>query len=239
MRPPACLSASWRHARPSQKKPFCVISCRPEQPWPRSVSKGRSSSSTAGKACAVCTVGVHLRAVDATRNHDERRLEGIHLRDDDGVERRTVHGVAAGQVERHVDVVADARPHAHLLHAARFRVSSALLPRALVHVQRHAQHVAPVVEEALRAVAVMRVEIHDRDAVPLRCGPLRRDSRIVAKAVAVAARARRVVARWADQRVCNRTCPCASGNVAHTQFNAMPPARQVLPGRGSDRCWRG
>jgi hypothetical protein len=66
---------------------------------------------------------------------------------------------------------------------------------------RHGEHVAARVEDALRAVAVVQVDVEDRDAAAGPGQPLGGDGRIVEKAEAAGEVGEGVVARRAAERV--------------------------------------
>ena len=75
---------------------------------------------------------------------------------------------------------------------------------------RHGQHIGAGVEDALRAVAVMQVDVEDRDARRIRAQTLRGDRRIVEEAEAAGDIGEGVVAGRPAERVggsARRTAP--------------------------------
>ena len=149
----------------------------------------------------LASIRVHHGTVHAAGHDDERWPEGVHLGQNELAECVQVARVASAHVQRHVHVEPDSSASADLAGAPRFGVVQALVPGAVVHVQRHAQHVWPVVEDALRAVAVVRVKVDDGHAVARSSGAVGSHGAVVDVAVSVVAGARRVVPGRPNQAI--------------------------------------
>ena len=101
--------------------------------------------------------------VKARADHDQFRPEGVKRRNDQALEGREIGARAAARRQRRVDIETLAAPLAPLGACA-----AAVARKQAVLVQRDHQRVRVLVEGLLRAVAVVDVPIHDRDAVDQR-----------------------------------------------------------------------
>ena len=208
----------------------------------------------AGHGHALAAVRVVLVRVLAGRDDDEVGVERRHDRRHDLVERRQVGVVAAAQRQLHVDVVAGAGAAAGLGRRAGLRMARA--PAAVRHVPGDREHVVALVEQRLRAVAVVDVPVQDRH--PLLAAAARvlgRQRGVVEEAVAVGRAARGVVAGWPHQRVRQRRVAVQHGvagadggargrqqggpGARRRQRRARPPAAVGRSSRAPRRCSRG
>ena len=134
--------------------------------------------------------------VDARDDQHEVGLEGLECRDHDAVDRVQVAAVAGARGQRHVDVRALGAGAAASLRAAGVGREHPVL----VHGDR--EHRGVVVEDRLGPVAVVGVDVDDRDPLHARSlGGGRRDGDVVEDAEPVAGVARGVMAGAATDRI--------------------------------------
>ncbi|MPL86073.1 hypothetical protein SDC9_32049 [bioreactor metagenome] len=137
-----------------------------------------------------------LMRVEPLRHHHDRGSETGDL-----IERTVERGEiplglgAAGKWQ--VQVVAEPRPGAAFLRAAGIERVELLR----IDMQRDRQHVVTFVEDALRAVAVMHVDVEDRRAMAARAQILGRDAAVVEEAEPARDLAIGMMARGARQRI--------------------------------------
>jgi hypothetical protein len=160
-------------------------------------------------------------AVEAGGDEDEVRRELARDREDDLVERACELGIAEAGGERQVERPAGAGAGADLGDRAGPGIDAVL-------VRRHVEDARVVLEEMLRAVAVMQVPVDDADAADTRRAQRRRgDGNVVEEAETHRARVLGVMARRTHERKAIRDLAGTDG-LAEVDEPAGGEARGVV-----------